>query len=144
MATIVAWLRINRLYVAWGVSLLSTLGSLFFSEILHFTPCVLCWYQRICMYPLVFLLTVAIVKKDKLIPYYVLPLSLVGMLIGIYHNLLYYNILPESVAPCRNGVSCTTQLVNYFGFITIPLLSLIAFSVISALMWWQWKETKNV
>jgi disulfide bond formation protein DsbB len=139
MSSITTWLRANLLYIAWAQALAATLGSLFFSEVEHFTPCILCWYQRVCMYPLVVLLTVGIIKKDKLIPYYVLPLSLVGMVIGVYHNLLYYNILPEAAAPCRNGVSCTTQFVNYFGFITIPLLSLVAFTVISGLMWWLWR-----
>lgn len=139
MDSLIAWVKTNLLYLAWAQALAATLGSLFFSEVLHYTPCILCWYQRICMYPLVVLLTVAIIKKDKLIPYYVLPLSLVGMVIGIYHNLLYYNILPEAAAPCRNGVSCTTHFVNYFGFVTIPLLSLVAFVVISGLMWWLWR-----
>ena|SRR3989304_5050669 len=124
----------NILYLAWLQALIATLGSLFFSEVMHFTPCVLCWYQRICMYPLVAILGVGILGKDKNIYKYVLPLSIIGWLIAGYHNLIYYRILPEAIAPCIVGVSCTTKFFAWFGFITIPLLSWIAFTVISICM----------
>lgn len=112
----------------------STLGSLFFSEFLKLSPCILCWYQRICMYPLVLILTVCIWKKDKNLPFLVLPLSFVGTFIAIYHNLLYYKLIPESLAPCTLGISCTTRQIEWFGFITIPLLSLTAFILIDILI----------
>ena len=115
----------------FGLTLFSTLLSLYFSEILHFPPCILCWYQRIVMYPLVVILAIGIYLKDKKLPYYVLPLSTIGLIIAIYHNLLYYNILPESATPCLIGVSCTTKYIELFGFITIPFLSLIAFLIIT-------------
>lgn len=83
------------------------------------------------MYPLVVLIPVGILKKDKVLPYYVLPLSITGMIIGLYHNLLYYSIIPEALAPCQAGVSCTNRLIELFGFITIPLMSLIAFTLIT-------------
>lgn len=118
------------LYIAWIQSVIATAGSLYFSEIMHFPPCVLCWYQRICMYPLVILIAVGILTKDKKMPLYVLPLAIIGWGIAAFHNLLYYKILPESAAPCVAGVSCTTKFISWFGFVTIPLLSLIAFSVI--------------
>lgn len=120
--------------IAFFQALVATLGSLSFSEIFHFTPCVLCWYQRICMYPLVVILLVSILRKNKDMPFYVLPLTLIGGGIAIYHNLLYYNILPEAAAPCRLGVSCTTHFISWFGFVTIPLLSLTAFTVITICM----------
>ena len=122
------------LYLAFLQALIATLGSLFFSEILKFPPCVLCWYQRIAMYPLVLILAMGILKKDKNLPLYVLPLSIIGMLIGVYHNLLYYNILPEAAAPCMLGVSCTTKFIEWFGFVTIPFLSLLGFTVITICM----------
>ena len=122
------------LYVAWIQALVATLGSLYFSEIRHFAPCVLCWYQRICMYPLVAIIAVGILRKDKQMYQYVLPLSLVGLLISSYHNLLYYKIIPEYLAPCVAGVSCTTHYVYWFGFLTIPLLSFTAFSIITTCM----------
>src|SRR5258708_5567044 len=106
-------------YITLIQALIATLSSLFFSEILHFPPCVLCWYQRICMYPIVALCIVGILRKDKNLPYYILPLSTTGLLISIYHNLLYYNILPESIAPCTAGVSCTTKQIELLCFITI-------------------------
>lgn len=112
-------------------SIIATLGSLFFSEIMHFVPCTLCWYQRICMYPLVAILAVGYKLRDKKIYFYALPLSLTGLGIAVYHNLLLYNVLPESNYSCRAGISCTVQYINWFGFITIPLLSLIAFTVIN-------------
>ena len=126
------WIRKNILYIAWAQALLATLGSLYFSEILKLPPCILCWYQRIAMYPIVAVLAVGILTRDKKIPLYVLPLSLTGLAISIYHNLLYYSVIPESLAPCREGISCTSRQIELLGFITIPLLALIAFTVISA------------
>lgn len=111
-------------------ALVATLGSLYFSEVMKFPPCVLCWYQRICMYPLVVIAGVGIYTKDKRFLNYVLPLSAIGWTIALYHNLLYYKILPESIKPCTIGVSCTTKFFAWFGFITIPLMSFVAFSVI--------------
>lgn len=122
------------LYLAFGQALVATLGSLMFSEILKFPPCVLCWYQRICLYPLAVIFGVAILKKDKLFRFYAWPFIAVGWLIALYHNLLYYNILPEAAAPCIAGVSCTTKLIEWFGFITIPFLSLMAFTILGGLM----------
>lgn len=124
----------NILYIAWAQAMVATLGSLFFSEVMHFTPCVLCWYQRILMYPLAIVIPVGIIKKDKFLSNYVLPLAGLGWLIALYHNLLYYKILPESTAPCVAGVSCTTKFFAWFGFVTIPLLSLTAFTVIIVCM----------
>ncbi len=118
------------LYLSWIQALLATLGSLYFSEILHYPPCVLCWYQRIFMYPLVFLIPVAVAKKDKNIPYYVLPLVTIGGIIAIYHNLLYWKIVPEALAPCVAGISCTSKFIEWFGFITIPFLSFCGFALI--------------
>lgn len=128
------WIKHNILYVSFLQALVATVGSLFFSEILHFTPCVLCWYQRICMYPLVIILAVGILKKDKLTSLYVLPLSLIGLVVSIYQNLLVLGIIPEAVSPCSIGVSCTTKYFEYFGFITIPFLSLLSFVVIITCM----------
>lgn len=121
-------------YLMWATALIATLGSLYFSEILKFQPCVLCWYQRILMYPIVLILLVDIIRKDKDFIYRILPLSVLGWIISFYHNLLYYNILPESAAPCSSGVSCTAKYIEYFGFVTIPLLALIAFSIINVLI----------
>src|SRR5664279_3722944 len=98
------FIKENLAQFALLVATLATLGSLFFSEVLKLPPCVLCWYQRICMYPLFLILAVSIWKKDKNLPFFVLPLSMIGTIIAIYHNLLYYKIIPESLAPCTLGV----------------------------------------
>lgn len=119
------------LYIALIQSIAATLGSLYYSEIRHFTPCVLCWYQRILMYPLVLIIGVGIYRKDKGLPYYVLPLSVTGMFVALYHVLLQKGILPEAVAPCSIGASCLTKYTGYFGFITIPVMALAAFFVIN-------------
>ncbi len=128
------FIKSNILYFAWSQALAGMLMSLYFSEILKLPPCVLCWYQRIALYPLVAIIPVGILKKDKNLPLYVLPLSIAGMLIALYHNLLYYGVVSESITPCSTGVSCTTKYFELFGFITIPLLSLAAFVLITICM----------
>ncbi|MFA6005697.1 MAG: disulfide oxidoreductase [Patescibacteria group bacterium] len=127
----IGFVRKNLLYVAWTVALLSMLGSLYFSEVLKYPPCVLCWYQRIFMYPLVPIIAVAIIKKTSDLRWYILPLSIAGALIAVYHNLLYYKLLPESIKPCVQGISCTTKFIEWYGFVTIPFLSFVAFLAIS-------------
>jgi disulfide bond formation protein DsbB len=124
----------NILHLAFLQATVATLGSLYFSEIKHYTPCTLCWYQRILMYPLVIIIFVGIKRKDKKLASYVLPMSILGGLIALYHNLLQYKILPEAIAPCTLGASCTVRYAGYFGFITIPLMSLTAFVIIAICM----------
>jgi len=116
------------------IAVTSTIGSLMFSEVLGFPPCILCWYQRIFMYPLVIILAIGMWKKDNNLPLLVLPFSIIGLIIAAYHNLLYYNIIPESVAPCTLGISCTTKYIEWFGFVTIPILSMLGFLSITILM----------
>lgn len=123
------------LFLSWITAMVATLGSLFFSEVMLFPPCVMCWYQRICMYPLTILFFVALFSTDRTVFKYAMPLTLLGLFFALYHNLLYYGILPESVAPCSQGVSCTSDYINWFGFITIQLLSLVAFSLITLLLY---------
>lgn len=114
-------------YLAWAISLVATVGSLFFSEVMGLPPCVLCWYQRIAMYPLVIIIGSGIVMRDSRMRNYALPICLIGLLVSIYHNLLYYHIIPESILPCVQGVSCTSRQIEWLGFITIPLMALVAF-----------------
>lgn len=135
------------LHFVWIVSAAALLGSLYFSEILKLPPCVLCWYQRVTLYPMVVILAVGIIRRDWLVWMYALPLVLVGWLVSIYHNLLYFKILPETVAPCLAGVSCTTKFLKVFGFLDIPLMSLIAFTavliVLAAYAWIERHEQRN-
>ena len=135
-----AWVTI---FSAWLVASVATLGSLFFSEVMMFPPCVFCWYQRICMYPLVVILSAGLFPVTKSVIKFSVPLALIGWMIAIYHNLLYYKILPESAAPCVRGISCTTVYIEWLGFITIPLLSLLAFSAILILLFFTNKELSH-
>lgn len=134
MTTLKKFIFSNVLYLAWMQALVATLGSLYFSEIRQFAPCVLCWYQRIFMYPLVIIIAVGILRKDKNLVWYVLPLSILGGLVAFYQVLLQYGVVPESTAPCVQGVSCTLKYTNYLGFLSIPMLSLVAFAFISICM----------
>jgi disulfide bond formation protein DsbB len=118
-------------YLAWIIALVAMVGSLFFSEVMQLPPCVLCWYQRIAMYPLVVVIGAGILMRDGRMKVYALSLCLIGLAISIYHNLLYYGILPESIAPCTQGISCTTVQLQWLGFITIPLMALTAFIGVS-------------
>ena len=124
----------NIIFTAWVISVIAMLGSLFFSEIMGFAPCSLCWYQRICMYPLVLIIAIGLFPLDQKVYKFSMPLALLGWFFALYHNLLHWGIIPETAAPCRQGIACSTVYINWLGFITIPLLSLIAFSLILFLL----------
>ncbi len=117
------------LTAAWSVALLATAGSLYFSEVAHYTPCMLCWYQRIAMYPLVLILGIAIFRRDIGIRIYALPMAAVGAVISTYHWLL--ERIPElDYGACSSGVPCSQKWFEEFGFVTLPFLALIAFLLI--------------
>lgn len=115
------------LYSAWVISILATLGSLYYSEVLKLAPCVLCWYQRIVMYPLVILFLVGNIRKDRNIYFYVAPLAFIGMTISLFQLLLSSGVFPEQLNTCLSGVSCTTDFSAYFGIFSIPLQAFLAF-----------------
>lgn len=119
------------LYAAWLVSVIATLGSLYFSEIRGFIPCELCWYQRILMYPLTIILGIAAYQNDTRIKKYVLPLTIIGGSISLYHYLVQKVPGFGGFSPCVQGVPCNMQYINWLGFITIPFLALIAFILIT-------------
>ncbi|WP_027091114.1 disulfide oxidoreductase [Cohnella thermotolerans] len=129
-----AWLRNYGLYSAWLVSLVATGGSLFLSEVMHYIPCNLCWFQRIFMYPLVLLLGRAALRDDRGIVGYALPLSVIGGLFSLYHYMEQKVPGMAGIAPCRTGVPCNKDYLDWFGFITIPFLALIAFALITAIL----------
>ena len=130
------------IFLSFLIASIATLGSLFFSEIMHFVPCSMCWYQRIFMYPLVLIFLVNIMYPDNKVFKYSMPLVLTGLFFSIYHNLLMFDIIPESIVPCVQGVPCSTEYINWFGFITIPFLSLISYLSIFILLIMLKKETK--
>ena len=126
--------NLTYVFFALIVSFVATLGSLFFSEVMHFIPCSLCWYQRIFMYSLVFLFLVNLLFPDDKIFKYSFPLVIIGWMISIYHNLLMFGIIPENLSPCVQGVPCSTAYISWLGFITIPLLSFFAYTTILILL----------
>ncbi|WP_214697342.1 disulfide oxidoreductase [Exiguobacterium sp. s160] len=123
------------LYLAWLVALTATLGSLYFSEIREFVPCELCWIQRIFMYPLTIILGIAVFTEDRAVRKYVLPLTIIGGIVSLYHYLVQKVPGFAEIQPCAQGVPCSGQYINWFGFITIPFLALTAFTLITILMW---------
>ncbi len=118
---------------AFGLALIAMMSSLYLSEIAHLQPCMLCWYQRIAMYPLVLILGVGFARGDAGVWRYALPLSLVGLVISSYHVML--QIRPSlEVVPCTSGVPCSARLVAVFGFISIPVMASSVFLLILALL----------
>lgn len=128
------------LLLSWLASIVAMVGSLFFSERMGFVPCTYCWYQRIVMYPLVLFLGIAFYRNDRDIYKYVLPLSVIGMLLSSYHYALQKIPSLHEFSTCTSGVPCSGQYINWFGFITIPFLALIAFTFITAMMLTLWKR----
>ncbi|WP_313800266.1 disulfide oxidoreductase [Cytobacillus sp.] len=132
------------LYVSWLASIIATLGSLYFSEIRGFIPCEFCWYQRILMYPLVLILGIGTFQNDFSVKKFVLPMALIGWFISFYHYLLQKVPGLAEIKPCANGVPCSAQYINWFGFITIPFLALMAFSIIIVLMFLLKKPSESM
>ena len=130
-STDLAW---TLVFCCWLVASAATLGALFFSEIMNLPPCVLCWYQRIFMFPLVLLLPMGLFPHDPKVVRYALPLAAAGWLVALFQVLLVAGLIPEQVKPCTQGVPCGEVQIMWLGFIHIPLLSFVAFSTILALL----------
>ncbi|WP_163529660.1 disulfide oxidoreductase [Halobacillus ihumii] len=118
------------LFIAWAGALVATLGSLFYSEILGYTPCELCWFQRILMYPLVIIYGAALIKRKAEVAIAGLILSGIGMAVSIYHYLIQKVPAFQSAGDSCGLVPCNAEYVNYLGFITIPFLAGTAFIII--------------
>ena len=123
------------LFSCWLLVSVSATISIFFSSVLEYEPCVLCWYQRICLFPLILIFAVGLFPAfDKSVIKFALPLAIVGGLTAFYHTLLYAGVIPENIQPCSKGVSCTEKYFELFGFISIPMLSFFAFLTIIVLL----------
>ncbi|OAH55835.1 MULTISPECIES: disulfide oxidoreductase [Bacillaceae] len=131
------------LYAAWVVAVIATLGSLYFSEIKEFVPCELCWIQRIFMYPLAIILGIAAFNNEMNMKKYVLPFSIIGGSISFYHYLVQKVPGFAEIKPCVQGVPCNIQYINWFGFVTIPFLALMAFTLISIFMVLLYMNTRK-
>jgi disulfide bond formation protein DsbB len=124
-----------ELWLAFLVAAIATGGSLFFSEIAHFVPCELCWYQRICMYPLSITTLLAALFDDPRAARYLLPLPVVGAGVSVYHLLVENGVVGESLT-CRISApgGCGVKWINEFGYMTIPTLALTAFALVFAFL----------
>jgi disulfide bond formation protein DsbB len=122
------------LFSAWLIAAVATAGSLFFSYVMGFAPCVLCWYQRIFLFPLVIVLARGLFPLDRAVVRYALPLAALGWLVAGYHNLVYAGFIPERLQPCTQGVSCTEEYIELFGFLSIPMLSWLGFTALTAIL----------
>lgn len=121
-------------FACWWIAGISTLGALFLSDYMRYEPSVLCWYQRIFLFPLVPVLMVGLFTFDRRVIHYALPLAVIGWLIAVFHLLRITGVVPEAFKPCPRGVPCSDVQVTWFGFVTVPLLSVAAFSLITALL----------
>lgn len=123
------------LFAAWLVALGATLGALFIGEVLGQSPCTLCWYQRIAMFPLALVLGIACLNEDATVRRYALPLALVGGAIALWHTLLYVGIIETPLVPCSaDGPSCTGPGMTIFGVVPLPVISLVSFALIIVLL----------
>jgi disulfide bond formation protein DsbB len=121
-------------FCAWLLASASTLGALFFGEVMQLPPCSLCWYQRIFMFPMALILPFGLFPFDRRVVRAALPLAGIGGLVAAVHVLLVAGVIPERIMPCRQGVPCSETVIEWFGFVTIPLLSFVAFATIAALL----------
>lgn len=129
--------RLLSWYGLWAVAAGSLIGSLVMSEVANFIPCTLCWWQRVFMFPIAFITTTAVLRKDKNIGYYALPLAITGGIISTYHSLLQWGIIKEAILDCSltGAVSCAKPQIMWFGFISIPFMALCCFVAIIVLAW---------
>jgi disulfide bond formation protein DsbB len=121
----------SGLWLGCLVAAVATAGSLYYSEVAHFVPCELCWYQRICMYPLALILLVAALRRDRGIVFTVVPLAAIGAAIAAYHTQL--QAFPEQRSFCPTTTPCTTRYVWQFGFVSLPFMALAGFCLIIVL-----------
>ena len=133
----------HLLVLAWLFATAATASALFIGEVMGMTPCVLCWYQRIFMFPLVIVLGIACYSDDRRGAIYGLPLAFCGALLAGYHSLLIAGLVSKAWIPCGSGVSCTEQKLEIFNGLQIPWLSLTAFLIITSLLFVYIKRTSK-
>ena len=118
----------HSVLIIFIISFLAMCISLIYSNFFGYTPCYLCWFQRIFIYPSVLFSAIAMYRKDNHIISYIESLSWVGLVFSIYHNITYYTGV--SPLPCDVNASCTLRYVSEFGFVTIPFMALVSFIAI--------------
>lgn len=120
--------------LAWIVATVATLGSLYYSEVADFVPCKLCWYQRICMYPLVIVLGVAALRRDRGVRFTAIPLAGIGAVIASYHAWIQAYPPVGGTSFCTLDAPCTERYVWEFGFVSLPLMALSGFLFVIVMM----------
>lgn len=133
----------SLVFVSWLLALIATASALFIGEVMGMMPCVLCWYQRIAMFPLVLFLGAALMQQQRALVLPSLLLSLIGWVIASYHTALYWGWIDPTLAPCGDGPSCTQQVLQIFGAVDLPMLSWLTFTAISFLLMLSLKVSQN-
>jgi disulfide bond formation protein DsbB len=123
----------NAIWLAWIVALVCTIGSLIYSEVVHFVPCRLCWFQRIAMYPLAIILLVGALRREAVVKFYALPIALIGLAVSIYHNVVQFFPSLEG-GSCDPLNPCSARSIAVLGFIDLPFMAGAGFIVISVLL----------
>lgn len=127
-----AWLLA---FAAWLIAATATLSALFLGEIVKLPICSMCWYQRIFMFPLALILPFGLFPDlDRRLIRAGLALAAPGLLLALYHQGIVLGVIPEAIQPCRQGIPCSETVIRWFGFVTIPLLSIAAFATLVALL----------
>jgi len=126
---LITFLGDQSIWLAWLVVVAGIAGSLYYSEVAHFEPCSFCWYQRIALYPLVLLLPVGALTRDRFVARYVLPLTFAGGALALYNY--FIQLFPGIEVACSTEVSCSVIDVEAFGWLTLPLMSLVSFAAIT-------------
>jgi len=123
----------KAIWLAWLVAVVATVGSLVYSEVIHFVPCRLCWFQRIAMYPMAVVLLVGAIRREFQVKFYALPLAIIGLGISVYHYLIQTFPSLEGGA-CDPANPCSAKYVDIFGFMSIPFMAGTGFMVIAVLL----------
>ena len=131
------------LMAAWAIALVATLSALFLGEVMGMTPCLLCWYQRIFMFPLALILGMAAFAEDRRGAVYALPLTLGGAVVSSYHTALVAGWVPKWWVPCGAGPSCSEQSLEILGGIPLPWLSLLAFMAIAVFLFVYLRKSRS-
>ena len=130
---IVAWANRRRNEFTLAIAGVATIGSLYFSEVEHFVPCRLCWFQRVLMYPIALVALVALLRRDRDARWYIVPFSLIGAGVSIYHYLVEWEVIADSGSCTLFGPACAEVWFREFGFVTLAFMALCGFVAIAVI-----------
>jgi len=133
MASTARAVHARRAELTFAVAAVSTVGSLYFSEVADFVPCRLCWFQRIAMYPIAVIALVALLRRDRGARFYTVPLAAIGACISVYHYLIEWGVLDDTDSCSLFGPACADVWFRRFGFVTLAFMALCGFVAIIAL-----------